>query len=231
MDGFPVSINSPRLLSSVLKWDLGPAISFDTLTLLGLEADTVYEVGTVLGRQTVGAQTVAAAVAGAGNTGNGAYTPADPAGDAQAAAGSWRITCIAAAANGGEFLVSRPDGKIDGFAKVGTAYAGGLKFTIADGAADFVVGDYFTVAVSYAAGSGKYVQLDPAATDGSQNFAAILCVRVFIPTATDVQALGAVRDLVVLESALIWKDGATADQIAAALAQAETRRIITKSDG
>lgn len=231
MDGFPVSINSPRQLSAFLKWDLGPAISFDTLTLLGLGADTVYELGTVLGQQTVGAQAVAAAVPGGGNTGNGVFNEANPAADPLALAGIWRVTCIAAAANGGEFLVTRPDGYVDGFAKVGVAYAGGLKFTIADGAADFVVGDFFTIAVTYAAGSGKYVQLDPAATDGSQNFAGFLAERVFIPANTDVQALGAVRDLAILTSALIWKDGVTADQIAAVLAQAALRRVITKSDG
>jgi hypothetical protein len=231
MDAFPVTINAPRQLSAVVKWDLGPVVSYEDLILLGLNADTVYELGTVLGKVTTGAQTVGAPVAGAGNTGNGVFTPANPAADPLAQAGTWRVEFIGVAANGGFFVVLRPDGTVDGYGKVGTAYTGGIKFTIADGAADFVMEDFFTQPVSYAAGSGKYVIMDPAAIDGSQNFAAILGERVFIPANTDVHAMGMVRDGVVLSSALLWKDGVTNNQIAAALAQAAVVRIITKADG
>ncbi len=47
---------------------------------------------------------------------------------------------------------------------------GGLIFTVTDGSTDFVAADLFDVAV---AANGKFVPLDPAALDGSGEFAGI----------------------------------------------------------
>lgn len=125
--------------------------------------------GTVLGAITTGAS--AAAVAAAGNTGDGTMGAITV--GAGAKFGDHKLTIIEAAANGGAFQVEGPDGKVIGTGKVGVQFAkGGLTFTLADGAADFVAGDLITITV--AAGSGKYKAYNSANTDGSQDAAAVL---------------------------------------------------------
>jgi hypothetical protein len=93
---------------------------------------------------------VGAAVAG--NTGNGTITAA-PATGTGAKAGVYRAVCTAAAANSGTFAVYDPDGILLGSATVATPFTTHLTFTIADGAADFIVGDAFEITV--------YAQLAP----------------------------------------------------------------------
>jgi hypothetical protein len=87
------------------------------------------------------------ATAFAGNTGNGAMgaitatTGAKP--------GNYSLVIIEPAANAGTFQVEDPDGVFVGRGTVGVAFsAGGLAFTLADGATDFVAGDGFTIAVT-----------------------------------------------------------------------------------
>lgn len=126
--------------------------------------------GTLLGKIGVAA---GASETHVGNTGNGvmtldATTPVKPG----AKAGVYRVTAIAAAANGGTFRVEDPDGFVLGDVAVGATFDDDIKFAIADGATDFVVGDTFLVTV--AAGSGKYVKSLAAAADGSQVPDAIL---------------------------------------------------------
>lgn len=72
---------------------------------------------------------------------------------------TWTLTCTAAAANAGTFSVvgsvsgAKPD------ATVGTAYDNGLlKFTIGDGATDFIVGDTFTIPVTQGAAAAADAQ-------------------------------------------------------------------------
>lgn len=119
--------------------------------------------GAVLGKITLGT----ASTSGAGNTGNGTITM-DVAAPVLAGAkvGAYVATCIAAATNGGTFRVEDPDGFVLGDVAVGATFADDIKFVIADGGTDFVVGDKFTITV--AAGSGKHVLCLAAATDGSQ---------------------------------------------------------------
>jgi len=65
---------------------------------------------------------------------------------------TWTLTCTAAAANGGTFSVVGSVSGAQAAATVGAAYDNGLlKFTIGDGATDFVVGDVFTVPVTQGA--------------------------------------------------------------------------------
>lgn len=128
--------------------------------------------GQVLGKITVGAATAAAV---AGNTGNGTMGAVTL--GAGAKAGVYKLTIIEAAANAGAFVVEDPDGVTIGHGNVASAFsAGGLAFTLADGATDFAAGDQFTITV--AAGSGKHVAYNPAATDGSQVAAGILYAAV-----------------------------------------------------
>jgi hypothetical protein len=66
--------------------------------------------------------------------------------------GSYVVTCVTAATNGGTFLVEDPDGYVLGDVAVGATFADDIKFVIADGSTDFIVGDKFTIAVTTGAG-------------------------------------------------------------------------------
>lgn len=126
--------------------------------------------GTVLGRKTAA---TASAAATAGNTGNGVFTldgTTPILGDAQD--GIYLVTCTAVATNSGTFRVTDPHGDVLGDVVVGSTFANQIKFAIADGGADFIVGDSFKVTVSLTAGS--YVAAVKTATDGSQHPCAIL---------------------------------------------------------
>ena len=106
-----------------------------------------------------------------GNTGDGTMTGVT-AGGLQIQ-GTYVLECITAQANAGIFKVLSPEEVQLDDATVAVPYVSDhLNFTLNDGAADFIVGDKFTVAV--AAGSLKYNKSLAAAVDGSQNPVAIL---------------------------------------------------------
>jgi hypothetical protein len=124
--------------------------------------------GAVLGK-TVSTGT-AAATAGT-NTGNGAMGAITVAGGAKT--GAYQLKITKAAANAGDFEVTGPNGELVGLGTVGVAFAGGgLAFTLADGATDFVVGDTF--AIDLTAVTEKYKLATRDATDGSNVPRAIL---------------------------------------------------------
>lgn len=145
--------------------EVGRSRDVATVTVAGAVA---LASGTVLGSLTTG---TAAAVAKSGNTGNGtmgAITVSSP-----ARAGAYKLTIIEPAANGGVFEVEDPDGVPLKPGAIAAAYSdGGLAFTLADGATDFVSGDQFTITVTVTA--TKYVKHSAAATDGSQIARAVL---------------------------------------------------------
>jgi len=86
-------------------------------------------------------------------TGNGAMTlDATTPVLAGAKTGSYVATCVTAATNGGTFRVEDPDGYVLGDVAVGATFADDIKFVIADGSTDFIVGDKFTIAVTTGAG-------------------------------------------------------------------------------
>jgi hypothetical protein len=161
--------------------------------------------GWVLGR-TASAATVGAAVATAGNTGNGAVTlNATPFG-AAVKEGAYRIVCIEPAANGGVFAVEDPDGSVVGRAVVGTEFTGPVVFTVADGATDFAAGDSFVIPVSGA--SYSYKLSAAASTDGS---AVPLCILLHDTDTTAGAALAPVLiSGAVNKRALIFGTGHTA---------------------
>lgn len=168
--------------------------------------------GTVVGKISLAAQAVASAAV-AGNTGNG--TIGSVTADADVAAGVYRISCIEPAADGGTFQVENPSGVVVGTAVVGVAFNGPVNFTIADGATDFAAGDAFTVTVSYAAGSGKYVKSLAAAVDGSQDPLAIVAEDCDASEADAQCLLYTTGDF--NEDELILGAGHTVDSIRAAL--------------
>ena len=107
-----------------------------------------------------------------GNTGDGTMTGLNF--DVDAKVGDYIVECVEAIANSGRFKVVDPDGDRLDDAVVGTAYDGkSIDFTINDGAADFVVGDKFTVTIA-APGQVEYVLAVSTAKDGSQKPVAIL---------------------------------------------------------
>ena len=193
------------------------SLSREAVTILSGEN---LQPGHVLGKVSHGAATGAAV---SGNTGNGAIS-AVSAGNA-AKAGVYVATCIEPASNGGTFNVEDPDGVNVGTAVVGTAFAGPVNFTIADGATDFVAGDRFTITV--APGSGKYKEYNPANTDGSQTAVAVLYASVDA-TGGDTEGVIIARHAEVNAEELIWFSGADANQKSAGLAQLKTHDIIAR---
>lgn len=91
-----------------------------------------------------------AAVAGSGNTGNGAMGAITV--SAGAKKGVYRLVIVEPATNAGVFAVYDPDGVFVDNGNVAAAFsAGGLAFTLADGATDFAAGDSFDITVTYTA--------------------------------------------------------------------------------
>lgn len=128
-----------------------------------LKSGANYVRGTVL-EETVFGTATSAAKSG-GNTGNGtlvldATTPTL----FGAAPGVYTVRCIAAATNGGNFLVNAPNGTSLGtFALPGTAggsvtFSNQIKFALTDAATDFAVGDGFDITVTAVAPSAQKYQ-------------------------------------------------------------------------
>jgi hypothetical protein len=167
--------------------------------------------GAVLGRISVGSATSAAKAGG--NTGNGTLTMdvATPVRNG-AKVGVYQVRFTVAAANNGTFIVRDPDGN-----QIGTVVmAGGtgafdddIRFAIADGASDFIVGDGFDITV--AAGSGKYVLSVAAATDGSQ-VPDLILAEATNASAGDVATVAYYQGQF-LQSALTLGAGHTADSV------------------
>ena len=190
--------------------ELPGAMSREAITVLSGQNITVPM--TVLGKVTVGAATSAA---GAGNTGNGTMGTITLAVGAKA--GVYRVLFIEPASNLGTFLVEDPNGLLIGRGVVGTAFsAGGLSFTIADGATDFIAGDQFLITV--AAGSGKWVKYNQDATNGSQ-IAAGIAIDVYDATGGDVDGVALVRGCEVADDSLTWPSDIESGEKTTAIAQ------------
>ena len=217
-------LTESKYLGDVLKYEAEDLYCREGVTVLaGSGAARALTIGMVLGRITKG---TAAGAADAGNTGDGTITAAPTVGQ-DAKSDVYRLTCIEPATNGGQFSVEDPDGVQIGIAAVGTEFTTHLTFTIADGDTDFVAGDVFTITV--AAGSGKVKQIDFSATDGSDKAYGVLCYDTTEPDGTDAESTAVVRGpAVVADDGLVWPDGATADQKAAAIARLETAGILTR---
>lgn len=166
--------------------------------------------GEVMGKITKSCPTTGTAGTNTGTGACGSVTAA-----AKAKLGTYTLTCIAAATNGGTFSVVTPEGYSLPDASVGVAYASGhINFTIADGGTDFAAGDTFTIEITD--GSGEVVPIDFTAVDGSQEAYGLMVDDVDATTA----ATGGVvikRDAYIQSNNITWPDGATTAQKAAAL--------------
>ena len=174
--------------------------------------------GTVLGKQTVGAASAAAAPGNAGNGTVGAITLSQG-----AMPGNYIISFESPTA----FTVSGPStGQEVGHGIVGTVFTGGgVSFTIAAGGTAFVINDEIILTV--AAGAGNYVPCTSTAADGSQNAAAI-AYGFSDATNGPVHAALTVRACEVNTSELVWDASMSATNQATALAQLAAFGIISR---
>lgn len=180
-----------------------------------LKSGAVYRAGSVLGIIALGA--VSSAAKAGGNTGNGTLT-VDPANPKRVGAktGVYRVRCIAAAANNGTFRVEDPDGFVLGdivMAGGAGAFDDDIKFTLADGGTDFIVGDGFDVTV--AAGSNLLTLASANAEDGSSDPVGILPEE--IDATSENKNCGFFAEGYFNETALVLGAGHTADTVRTAL--------------
>lgn len=79
--------------------------------------------------------------------------------------------------------------------------------------------------------SGKYVQLDPDASDGSQNAAGILLLDRSVPDSSDdAEAVAVVRDAIVGDAGLTWPTGISTGDKETAQAALLALGIVTRED-
>ena len=182
------------------------AESFRSRDPVTIMASQTLTANFVLGR-TASAATVAAAAAGAGNTGNGVVTLAGTPFTGAVLPGAYRVTFIEPVTNLGTFIVESPEGQIVGRGFVGTAFAAHVAFTIADGATDFVAGDTFTIAVS--AVTFQWGAYDPAAADGRAVPRGILFGPVTTGVGVTAAAVGAIAGSVIVIAQRSLVDGPT----------------------
>lgn len=224
----------PRTLGDLVVFEVDTNYCRERGTLLGgSSAVRTARQFAVLGAIALGAATVtpaAAVSATSGTVGNGSI--GTPTADSGAPAGKYRVTIVSSATNVGQFEVTKPDGTLDGVGTVAVAYNGTINFTLADGSADWVEDDYIEVTVSYAAGSGKLKEIDFAAVDGSQNAVGIAPVLTTAPDGVDVDLDYLARGpMIVRSEELIWPDGASDSQKAAATLQLKALGILVRASG
>lgn len=192
-------------------------------------ASGVLEAGTVLGMASaaVPAGMLMVSPKVGGNTGNGVLTP-DPTAPVGATgkAGEYTATLTAVAANGGTFTVTDPLGEVVGTVAVGATFNNQIKFVIADGATDFVLGDAFRLTVNRM--DGVAAQLAPGGSGGVEVAAAVLFDRVDA-TLGPVRAVVLSRDFEADAKMLLWPTGITPTQQATAVTQLKAAGVVVRT--
>lgn len=195
------------LLHDLLKMEQEQRYCREAGTLLSGQN---VKIGAVLAKRKVdptAANTVVAAAGGGAsgaNTGNGTCTkdataPVGPG----AQAGAYRITFVEPTTNLGTFLVFRPDGTLLGPGVVGATFDSEIKFAIADGSTDFVVGDGFSVTVP--AGDMKLVACTNVANFRGTHIADAIAMQDVDATGGDKPILYLARGpAIVVKERLVW---------------------------
>jgi hypothetical protein len=132
---------------------------------------TVLEQYTLMAKKPVTIPTTM--TADIGNTGDGTVTAVAAAVGASPIVGTYELENTLAVADGGVFKLTDPNGNVVASELVMTVgaglatvfVAGGITFTITDGATNFALADKFTLAV---AANGKWIPFDPAVVDGGE---------------------------------------------------------------
>jgi hypothetical protein len=229
------SFTQPKGLSSVLKWETHTDYSRESVVLLaGSGAARAIGLGMILAMLTNTATAAAVAAADPGNTGDGVMTMSSPPVTGAAKEGVYTVVCTEPAANGGTFDVSDPDGNSIGTATVGAAFTKHVRFTIADGAADFVTGDRFTIEVTKASSNpnaGKVVAWNPTASDGSEVPWGIAANAAEAPDGQDLEfgLIALRRQVLCYEGGIVWPDGVTDAQKKLALEALEKQGIVVRT--
>lgn len=214
----------------VLLPDVPPVFDDELIAFGG--ADTYVE-GTILARKAVDDAITPAA--GGGNTGDGTVTAASVvAGTVVPIAGTYVLTCIEAVTNGGVFKLEDPNGSIvAGYlamtpgAGASTVFeAGGMTFTITDGATDFAVDDTFDLPV---VANGKMVAFATAGAGGAQRPLGVLTYDVVATGAGDVAARVLLAGKVNATRLVIDADGDASNVTAAILDQLRAAGIRSES--
>lgn len=185
--------------------------------------------GQVLGLTTPAGGATDAAVGTTVGTGAGVMTLASPKTAVNAKEGVWNVVFIEPVSGLGTFEVLDPDGQLDGTGFVGTAYTGGIKFTIADGTPDFLSGDRIPVTVTRTDAATKpvYKALNLVGTDGSQ-IAAAIALSLYDAASADVVGVVIDKHAEVNGNTLTWPAGITTAQKEAAITQLAKKRIAVR---
>lgn len=162
--------------------------------------------------------------ADAGNTGDGTLAVGNI--GSKAVEGGYSLVCVAAATDGGTFNFYAPDGTLIRQVTVdGTAHDNDhIVVTLTDGAADFAVGDEFTIDLD----AGEYEQVDPAGTDGSQ-IADAIAYEAVDATGGAASVTAIVRHAEVVKSQLVFADAVTTAEQDTAIAELARKNIIARS--
>jgi len=161
---------TPRFLSGTTFAKDNATIQQDAARVAALATYTVMAM--------VGTSVPATGTADAGNTGDGTCTAVAFAAGGPIREGTFTLECVTAVTNGGIFELRDPDDNVIAAPLVMTAgagaatefAAGGLFFTLTDGATDFVSGDLFTIA---ATAVDKWIPFNPSAVNGGKTPAGI----------------------------------------------------------
>lgn len=223
-----MKIQQRAAMSSLLKKEIDPDFCRATGTLLAGsgEARTLV-LGQLVARISGDDAPAVVFSAADGNTGDGVLTLGAPASTSAVKLGRYTVTFVGEAADAGNFKVEDPGGVSVGAGKVGTAFGKHVRFTIADGAANFVVGDQFFIDVDAVDGANarKLVAWDPTGTDGRQVIQGV-CLKD-CAAAEDEDLIGGVlysrRLSLLAESAIVWPAGTDAAAKASAIADMEDR--------
>lgn len=184
--------------------------------------------GAVLGYQSVG--TLAGAYSATGAHGNptcGAITVAagTPLGEYDVVMDDATHFHVEAPAAGGEVAGS---GEAFGEGIFGSAFTGGgLGFTLTAGGTACNPGDVLKVTVTQSGAVNQYVALNPSATDGSQNAAAVNWAPITTGSGVTAQAVVIARSAEVKAAALDW-GSASSPQIVTGTAQLAAHGIIAR---
>ena len=162
-------------------------------------------------------------------TGNGVLTIASPGVAAKARDGKYTVTCFETAANAGKFNVEDPSGRNIGVATVGVAFNKDVKFTIADGATDFIVGDTFTLEVQVELEDEFYVPHNPAGTDGSEIAYGYSPYAVITGAGETKQIAVLVRECELNGHVINWASGISATQKADAIQALAKNQVIVRN--
>lgn len=228
-----IATDSTRF-SAVVKHEYEPSLALCRDVVTVYDAAATLSVGAVLGAFI--ASPTGTAAAKAGNTGDGAMGAVTVTSNANLKLGVYKVTITEAVSDAGKFVVVDPEGDVVGSGNVAVAFSqAGIAFTLADGAANFVVGDGFTITV---AGTVKYKLVEATATDGTEVSSAILIADssgnssdITLTANTDTKVLVLKRGPAIVASAGLQFGASvdTAGELATAYAQLKTLGIIVET--